>query len=114
MIFMPDELEELRKRRMQEYTAMQNQQMGAQMAMQQQAAELQSQLKMIMPQILSPEARQRISNIRAAKPDFAMQIELYLVQLFQAGQIRKPLIDDELRAILDKLVQKKETKIIRR
>ncbi|MBU4245843.1 MAG: hypothetical protein KKE71_02270, partial [Nanoarchaeota archaeon] len=41
-------------------------------------------------------------------------IELYLVQLFQAGQIRKPLIDDELRAILDKLVQKKETKIIRR
>lgn len=111
---MADELEELRKRRMQEYASMQNQQMNQQMAMQQQAAELQSQLKMIMPQILSPEARQRISNIRAAKPDFAMQVELYLVQLFQAGQIKRPLTDAELRNILDKLVQKKETKIVRR
>ena len=111
---MADELEELRKRRMQEYASMQNQQIEQQMAMQQQSAELAAQLKMIMPQIFSPEARQRISNIRAAKPDFAMQIELYLVQLFQAGQIKRPLTDAELRNILDKLVQKKETKIIRR
>ncbi|VVB59181.1 DNA-binding protein [uncultured archaeon] len=111
---MPDELEELRKRRMQEYAAVQQQAIEQQAGLQQQAAELQAQLKMIMPQILSPVARQRIANIRVAKPDFAMQIELYLVQLFQAGQIKRPLTDAELRAILDKLVQKKETKIIRR
>ncbi len=111
---MPDELENLRKRRMQEYAAMQNQGIEQQLALQQQAAELQAQLKMIMPQILSAEARQRIANIRVAKPDFAMQVELYLVQLFQAGQIKRPLTDIELRNILDKLVQKKETKIIRR
>lgn len=109
-----DELEELRKRRMQEYAAMQNRQIDQQVAMQQQTAELSAQLKMIMPQILSAEARQRIANIRVAKPDFAMQVELYLVQLFQAGQIKRPLNDAELRNILDKLVQKKETKIIRR
>ena len=112
---MADELEELRKRRMQEYAAsQQNAAYQDQMAMQQQVTALQSQLKTIMPQILSPEARQRISNIRAAKPDFAMQVELYLVQLFQAGQIKRPLNDAELRSILDSLVQKKETKIIRR
>lgn len=112
---MADELEELRRRRMQEYAAgQQNASFQDQMAMQQQAAQLQAQLKTIMPQIITPEARQRISNIRAAKPDFAMQIELYLVQLFQAGQIKRPLTDAELRNILDKLVQKKETKIIRR
>jgi len=111
---MPDELEELRKRRMQEYAAMQNASIDQQMAAQQQAAEMQAQLKMIMGHILTPEARQRMANIRVAKPDFAMQIELYLAQLFQSGQIRKPLTDSELRAILDKLVQKKETKIMRR
>lgn len=111
---MPDELEEMRKRRMQEYAAMQNQDIQQQMAIQQQAAELSAQLKAIMGRVLTPEARQRMANIRVAKPDFAMQIELYLAQLFQAGQLRKPLTDAELKAILDKLVQKKETKIMRR
>ena len=111
---MPDELEELRKRRMQEYASMQNAAMDQQMAAQQHTQELSAQLKMIMGHILTPEARQRVANIRIAKPDFAMQIELYLAQLFQSGQIRKPLTDMELRAILDKLVQKKETRIMRR
>ncbi len=111
---MPDELEELRKRRMQEYAAAQNQAIDQQLALQQQAQELQAQLKIIMGQVLTPEARQRVANIRVAKPDFAMQIELYLAQLYQAGQLRKPLTDAELRNILDKLVQKRETRIVRR
>lgn len=113
-----DEFEELRKKKMQElqgYNAMQqNQQFQEQLALQQQAEQLKAQLKIIMSQILTPEARGRISNIRAAKPDFAMQIELYLAQLYQAGRIRTPLTDKELAGILSQFAQKRETKIIRK
>ncbi|MEW6593021.1 MAG: DNA-binding protein [Candidatus Hadarchaeota archaeon] len=72
------------------------------------------QKKAIMQQILTPEARGRLANIRAAKPEFAEQVELQLIQLAQAGRISTQITDAQLKAILDKVVsQKRETKIRR-
>ncbi|ODS41117.1 hypothetical protein BEH94_01060 [Candidatus Altiarchaeales archaeon WOR_SM1_SCG] len=106
------EIEELRKRRMQELMQQQAQQ---EMQQQAQVQEVDSQLKFIMAQILTPDAQERISNIHLANPDFARQVEVMLVQLYQAGKLPKKVNDAQLKEILMKLQsQKRETRITRR
>ena len=95
-----------------------NEQMAAvqNQAMQQAAAQqaLQSQLKAAMMQILEPRARERLSNLKMVKPDLAVQLELYLAQLYQAGQLRGRVTDGQVVQILEKLQQKPEWKIKRK
>ena len=66
--------------------------------------------------ILSPEGRQRLENIRMVKPEFAEQIELQLIQLYQKGQLKgaTPLSDKTFKKLLQQissLEKKKEFKI---
>jgi DNA-binding TFAR19-related protein (PDSD5 family) len=52
-----------------------------------------------------------IHFIRLARPDFARQIEILLIQLYQQGRL-KSLSDDQLKAMLAKISDtKRETKI---
>jgi programmed cell death protein 5 len=105
-----EELEELRRRKLLELQArLQEQQRQAELRRQ-----FEIQKRAALQQILTPEARSRLANIRAAKPQFAEQIELQLIQLAQAGKITSQISDAQLKAILSKLVPKKrETKIRR-
>ncbi len=65
--------------------------------------------------ILTPEARQRLANMRLVKPELVDKIEIYLIQLAQAGKIPTPLSDDQLKDILSKLIpSKREIRIERR
>ncbi|MCK5698243.1 MAG: hypothetical protein KAH93_00190 [Candidatus Aenigmarchaeota archaeon] len=108
--------EEIKKRKMQEYLASSRdaQFQQQQMSEQQQLMEMQAQIKQIMCNVLSKEAQERIANIRIVKPDFALQVEVYLLQLFQAGKLKPPLTDEQLKSILDRLVKKREPQIIRK
>ena len=73
-----------------------------------------SQIKTIVSQILEPAARERLSNIRTARPEFARQIEVLLIQLYQAGQLPQKLSDENFKKILERISgNKKETKITR-
>jgi DNA-binding TFAR19-related protein (PDSD5 family) len=47
------------------------------------------------------------------KPDLATQLELYLLQLYQAGQIKAIIDDERLKMVLDSIVKKKDFKILR-
>lgn len=69
--------------------------------------------KKIMKTILTKEAIERLGRIRLVKPDLALQIELYLVQLYQSGKLKGQITDDNLKMILDTLTSKREFKIIR-
>jgi programmed cell death protein 5 len=106
-----DELEELRRRKL--------------LAFQQKASEEQKQAQMeqqlelqkqaLLRKILSPEARQRLTNLRMVKPEFTEQLELQLIQLAQQGKLPIPLSDAQLKQILIQLQsQKREIKIRRR
>jgi len=112
-----DELERLRQKRMAE---MQNQmaqrQAEDQYAQQQQREMYEAQKEAILQKILSSEARARLTNIRMARPEFAEQIEMSLIQAVQTGALRGkiPLGDDDFKLILQKLQQqspKREGKI---
>jgi programmed cell death protein 5 len=105
-----EELEAIRRRRYSELqrTAVEEQRQAE--ARRQFEAQKQAALK----QILTPEARQRLTNIRMVKPEFADQIELQLIQLAQAGRISVPITDDQLKEALARLQsQRKEIRIRR-
>lgn len=69
--------------------------------------------KIVLKKILSKEAIERIGRIRLVKPELASQLELYLVQLYQAGKIRSQVSDEQIKLILEALSSKKEFKIVK-
>jgi programmed cell death protein 5 len=76
--------------------------------------QLEAQKEALLRQILSPEARQRLTNLKMVKPQFTEQLELQLIQLAQTGKLPIPLSDARLKQILIQLQsRKRETKIRR-
>lgn len=105
-----EELEEMRKRKMLELQArLQEQQRQAEIRKQ-----YEIQKRAAIQQILAPEARSRLANIRAVKPEFAEQIEIQLIQLAQSGRLRSKITDSQLKEILAKLQARKREFKIRR
>jgi programmed cell death protein 5 len=107
---MSDELDQIRKRKL---AAMQNRpsEDDRQAQVEQQ---MEAQKQALLKQILSDEARQRLSNLKLVKPDLADQIEMQLIQLAQSGKLPIPLSDVRLKQILVQLQsRKRETKITR-
>jgi programmed cell death protein 5 len=105
-----EELEQLRRRRLAEL------QRAA--AEEERRAEVQQQVEVqkqaILKRILTMEARQRLTNIRMVKPEFADQLELQLIQLAQSGRVKLPISDAQLKEALVRLQsQRKDIKIRR-
>ncbi|MCD6420828.1 MAG: DNA-binding protein [Thaumarchaeota archaeon] len=63
--------------------------------------------------ILTPEARQRLANLRLIKPELVAQLEEQLIQLANSGRIKLPITDEELKAILSRLTSKRSIRIRR-
>ncbi|NIW09773.1 MAG: DNA-binding protein, partial [Gammaproteobacteria bacterium] len=81
-----EEIEEIRRRKMldlQRRLSQEQQRLQAQQQM-----ELQKQA--ILRRILTPKARQRLTNLKMVKPEFANQLELQLIQLAQQGKVNIP------------------------
>ena len=78
-----------------------------------QLQEFEKMKKVVMNKILSKDAIERLGRIRLVKPDLAMQLEVYLMQLYQAGQIKTVIDDLKLKKILDSIVTKRDFKLIR-
>ena len=109
------DLDELRAKRIRELEMMQ-QQSSAQNQLEEQikSQEVEKQIKHIMSKIMSPEAQSRLANIRLARPDFARQIEVLLIQLYQGGRLTE-LTDDQFKELLKKIAGgKRESKIVKR
>ena len=105
-----EELDQIRKRKL---LAMQHR-MGDEQKQAQAERQLEAQKQALLRQILSPEARQRLTNLNMVKPEFTEQLELQLIQLAQAGKLPIPLSDEQLKQILIQLQsRKRETKIRR-
>lgn len=69
--------------------------------------------KMVMKNILTKEAVERLGRIKLVKPELASQLELYLVQLYQSGKIKTVISEEQLKMILETLSAKKEYKLIK-
>jgi len=62
-------------------------------------AELNSQKEQILRQLLSSEARMRLSNVKMVKPDLANHVENYLIGLATQGKINSQVSDTQLKQI---------------
>ena len=61
----------------------------------------------MLKQILSPDARRRLNNIKMVKPDLANLVETYLLNLTGQGKITGQISDDQLKQILLSVQQPK-------
>jgi programmed cell death protein 5 len=106
-----DELDTIRRKKLAEL-----QQAQSQAASEQQYREqVQAQRQLILRQILTPEARERLGRIELAYPELKENIENQLISLAQSGRVQRQIDDATLRQILERVVpRKREIKIERR
>ena len=66
-----------------------------------------AQKEIILRQIISSEARNRLNNVRMVKPDVANLVENYLLNLAAQGKITGQISDEQLKQILSSAQQPK-------
>ena len=94
-----DELDAIRERKM----AAMREQASREQAAEEQQAEVEAQKEAILRQILTPEARSRLTNIKMVKPQLAEQIEMQLIQLAGSGRLKGRITDEQLKSLLKQL-----------
>lgn len=113
-----DELDAIRRRRIAELQARQ-QQAGVADA-QQAAADAQArqdqeeQREGLMRQILMPDARERLARLKMARPEDARALENQLIQLAQSGRLQGRIDDEQLKVLLARLFPNQRDINIRR
>lgn len=90
------------------------QQFSEEMQQQAQQHQMEAVLKQVRLHLLDEKARERLNNLKLVKPELAVQLEIYLAQMYQAGQIRGRITDEQMVAILMKLGDKKDFRIRRK
>ncbi|XP_068665575.1 uncharacterized protein [Aristolochia californica] len=111
------ELEAIRQRRMQELMAQRS--LGNEQSSEQQAAqetakrEADEQRQMMLSQILSSEARERLARIALVKPEKARGVEDVILRAAQMGQIAEKVSEERLISLLEQINTKtsKQTKV---
>lgn len=75
--------------------------------------EKRARIEAVLRQILTPEARERLYNLRLVKPELATMLEEQLVLLAQSRRIPIPVTDEFLKKILSELYEqtRRETRI---
>ena len=101
-----EQLENIRRKKLEQLQMQAAQQENAE----KQHQDFQNKKYELMRRILSEEGRQRLENIRMVRPEFAEQIELQLIQLYQMGRLKGaiPLPDQAFKKLLEQLAGKKK------
>ncbi|AET32899.1 DNA-binding protein [Pyrobaculum ferrireducens] len=87
------EIEEIRRRKLEELQKKAELERQAQIA----AAQRRAALK----QILTPEALARLDNIKVVRPELAEALEQQLISLAASGRVKVPIDDATLKKILE-------------
>lgn len=108
---MDEELESLRKKRLQELqqqAALQEDMKG------EQEKQFEEQKKSVLRSILTNDARQRLGRIKIARPEVAEAVENQLIMFAQSGQLKNQINDKQLQMLLKKIIPKKHEIKIKR
>lgn len=90
------ELEALKRKRMEQMLA----EVEEKRKRAEEEAAREAQRQSILRIILTPEARERLANVKLVRPELARAVEDYLISLYSSGQLRNVIGDETLRDIL--------------
>ena len=101
------ELEELRQRRLQEMQAQAEQQL----AQEQERVAIEAQVQGALRQLMSAEAKERLAQVRVARPEMAKAVEQRIMALARDGELTALIDDATLQKMLTHLSHRRETKV---
>ncbi|MGA7076992.1 MAG: DNA-binding protein [Halobacteriota archaeon] len=99
------DLEQIRKRRLEQLQA---QQSGKQGPSTEEIEQAQARRSALLRQVLTPEARERLNSIRLTRPDFADSVESQLLARYQSGKLTGQITDEQLKQLLKQIAPKKQ------
>ena len=67
----------------------------------------------VIQRFLTKEARERLNNVRAAKPELVETVELAIVEAVQAGSLREEIDEEKLKHILEQASTQKKFHFIK-
>jgi programmed cell death protein 5 len=105
-----EDIDELRKKKLMEL----QQRLQEERLEEEQRRRIELQKRSILMEIMTPEARSRLANVKIAKPEFATQIENLFIQLAQSGKLKQKITDSQLKQMLAKISGKKREIKIKR
>ncbi len=109
-----EELRELRRRKMQEMQRAAEDERASEDQQRAQEEE-RARKQQILRQILDPQARERLANVRLVKPELAENVENQLIQLASMGRINRVLSERDIKDILSRMTEtRRDIKIERR
>ena len=79
-----------------------------------QAQKLEEMKRQLLAKALAKEAMERLGRVRAVNPALAEQAELYIIQIFQAGRLKQPVTDAQMKDVLRVLSEKRDISIRRK
>jgi programmed cell death protein 5 len=106
------DLEQLRKKRSEELQQM----IAKQKEEEEKAKAIEQQLEMVLRQVLSQEAKNRLANVKMVNKELYFLASRQLIQLFNRGELQGKVSEGELKKLLARLssLTKKEIKIKRK
>ncbi|MEE8403570.1 MAG: DNA-binding protein [Candidatus Hydrothermarchaeaceae archaeon] len=107
---MEGDLDDIRNRKLAEL----QQRLQEERLVEDRAVQIDAQKRSILMGVLTPEAKNRLANIKLARPEFGVQIENLLIQIAQSGSVTQKITDQQLKEILLKISKKKRDITIRR
>lgn len=91
-----EEEEEIKRRKLAEYRRMLEEARIAE----EERRKYEARREAVLRSILTPQARQRLANIKLIRPEYAEAVENQLIQLVQTGRLTPPIDDSLLKRLL--------------
>ena len=99
-------MDEVKQRKMEE--------VKKQYEQQQAEHQIEQKLESMMRTVLTEKAKARLANVKMVNKEIYFKAVQTVLYLYKAGQINGKLKDEELKALLKKLAEKKEINIRRK
>ncbi len=103
------ELEEIKRRKLLELQRKLLEEQERQRA----AQEAEARREALLRSILTPQARERLANVKLVRPELARYVEDQIIALVQAGRLSPPVGEDVVKQLLEYLYEqtRRETRI---